>query len=157
MISMEQKAITALELYEYAQRHRLVPGDAVEAVMTFSRLASAGLVHEIAVGGERIALVVVAKQAEGVSSIDIIPESKKLTPDVIDDVAFHVSVLATNLLADGCRRVSSVAPVSRKRTIKILRGAGFQREGTLRLAWQSAARPPEDVVVFGMICSAEKG
>lgn len=157
MIVLNETKMSALDLYDYARRHRLVPSDAIDAVTTFSNLAGSGRIFNLVLDDTILGVAIVTQTAHGIAAIDLIPEPKKITNDFVDALGAEVAGLVARLVDEGYRRISASVPESRKKAIRIFRAAGFLREGTLRAAWQSQGRAPEDVLIFGFVAEGAKG
>jgi RimJ/RimL family protein N-acetyltransferase len=140
-------------LYDLYRRHRLVPDSMVMALAGFRTMAEDGNVYEVRADDAVVATVIVSGVIPGErADVDIVPVSKffrggyetalREAMDPIWERYFDV---------EGCRRLTSSVPASRRRTVKALKALGFRVEGVVRDGVMIANKDPEDLIIMGLL------
>lgn len=138
----------------FLKHHRLMPDAISEAVSACAHLARCKVVEFTANDHLAGRMFVGSDDGVGVASLDLIPvpEYYRSVPEFEEAIRSAVAEFLAPLFENGTRRVTAIVPISRNRTKKALRVAGFEHEGRMKDAVLLHHKPdePEDAWVMGM-------
>ncbi len=138
----------------FLKHHRLMPDAISEAVAACAHLSRCTVVEFTANRHLAGRMFIGADDGVGVASLDLIPvpEYYRSIPEFEGALRGAIREHLGPLFENGTRRVTAIVPISRNRTKKALRVAGFEHEGRMKDAVLLHHKPdePEDAWVMGM-------
>ena len=166
-VPVAPEKVTAEALYELGHKHRLVPENTDLAIEYFRSMSQNCAMVKITDGDQEIATVIFSDIMDGETAmVDLVPNAKYFSP--VDEKGSQIEnpcyeqtrevlkpILDKLMGARDLRRITSMIPKSRSRTMKALRECGFKKEGVMRKGVQLKGHQPEDLVIMGMLRAKE--
>lgn len=143
----------AVDFYEIAKHHRLVPDNPDEAVLRYQSLEQTATVMRLSDGDEELAIFIICNILPGnTATIEMIPHPQYFRGGYNDDLVRAMQPLWESAFNDlKLRKLTAFVPSSRGRTKKALKVCGFRHEGKIREMVKFKRKNPEDVFVLGLL------
>jgi len=156
--------VTAEKLFHLFDQHHLVPENVDLAILQYRNMSETATMIEVVdtETKETVARVIFTDVIDGeFGTVDLIPTYRFFSPIGKDgqkneDPVYEWAKEALLPIFQGVmerrdlRRITSLIPRTRNRTVKILRECGFRKEGVLRDGTKLKGKPVEDLILMGM-------